>query len=256
MGSLHDGHVSLIRRAASECGFVVVSIFVNPTQFGDQCDLDSYPRDEAGDVALATAAGAHLTFAPAVDEVYPAGFATTVQLEGPITETFEGAVRGQAHFSGVATVVTKLFGMVQPDAAYFGQKDAQQCVVVRRLITDLNLPIELVVCPTVREPDGLAMSSRNTHLEGIHRTRAVALVEGLQAAADAVAAGDIEHDLIVKVVADALAARDVVAEYVAVVDPDTLLPLAHVDRTALVAVAAQVGPVRLIDNVLIEPDPS
>ena len=253
MGSLHQGHLSLIERAASACDLVVVSIFVNPTQFNDAADLAAYPRDEARDVELATGAGADVIFAPEVAEVYPDGFATRVHISGPITESLEGAVRGPEHFHGVATVVAKLFAMVAPDAAFFGQKDAQQCVVVRRLITDLNLPIELVVCPTVREPDGLAMSSRNVHLSDEDRVRALALIEGLHIASAMVRAGEADTDALCDAVTKAMRCRSVTPDYVAIVDPNTLAPLARLDRPAVIAVAGQVGPVRLIDNILVDP---
>ena len=252
MGFLHEGHLSLIRRAAAECDLVIVSIFVNPTQFNDAADLEAYPRNEERDVTLAATAGATTVFAPPVEEVYPKGFATSVQLHGPITETFEGAVRGPEHFWGVATVVTKLFGMVQPDVAYFGQKDAQQCVVVTRLVADLDLAVELVICPTVRESDGLAMSSRNVRLRGDDRDRALALIDGLDAAGAAVRAGETDGAEIERVATKAMLARGVDADYVAVVDPTTLAPLARVDGRALLVVAAHVGPVRLIDNAILE----
>jgi pantoate--beta-alanine ligase len=228
-------------------------VFVNPTQFSDPGDLDAYPRDEAADVAAATAAGAHVIFVPTVEEVYPAGFTTGIHVDGPVTGTLEGVVRGRAHFAGVATVVTKLFGMVQPDAAFFGQKDAQQCVLIHRLITDLDLPIELVVCPTVREHDGLAMSSRNARLRDGDRERALALVEGLRAADRAIALGETEPEEITAVTAKVMLARGVVPDYVALVDPSTLEPVRRLDRTSLLAVAAPVGPVRLIDNLLVAP---
>ena len=252
MGFLHEGHQSLIRRAAAECDDVIVSVFVNPTQFNDAADLAAYPRDEAHDLELADSAGATMVFAPPVEEVYPAGFATSVQLHGPITETFEGAVRGPEHFWGVATVVTKLFGMVQPDVAYFGQKDAQQCVVVSRLVADLDLAVELVICPTVREPDGLAMSSRNVRLRGDDRERALALVEGLDAADAAVRAGETDGAEIERVATKAMLARGVGPDYVAVVDPTSLAPIEHIDGRALMVVAAHVGPVRLIDNAILD----
>ena len=207
MGFLHEGHLSLIRRAANECDEVIVSVFVNPTQFNDAADLAAYPRDEERDVELAGSAGATMVFAPPVEEVYPTGFATSVQLHGAITETFEGEVRGPDHFWGVATVVTKLFGMVQPDVAYFGQKDAQQCVVVSRLVADLDLPVELAICPTVREADGLAMSSRNVRLRGDDRERALALVEGLDAADAAVRAGETNSVEVERVATKAMLAR-------------------------------------------------
>jgi pantoate--beta-alanine ligase len=251
MGYLHEGHLSLIRRATKDCDDVVVSVFVNPTQFSDAADLLAYPRDEERDVELAASAGATMVFAPPVEEVYPAGFATTVELRGPITETFEGAVRGPEHFWGVATVVTKLFGMVQPDFAYFGQKDAQQCVVVTRLVTDLDLPVELVVCPTVREDDGLAMSSRNVRLRGDDRDQALALVDALDAADAAVRAGETDAAAVESMATKAMLARGVGADYVAVVDATTLAPLERIESRALLLVAAHVGPVRLIDNAYL-----
>ena len=181
MGALHDGHLSLIRRARATCDDVVVSLFVNPAQFNESSDLAAYPRDEARDGALAAKAGADLLFAPELAEVYPPGFATTVHAGG-VTETLEGVHRGAGHFDGVATVVTKLLNMVGPDVAFFGQKDAQQALVIRRLVRDLDLPVRIEVCPTVREADGLALSSRNVHLRGADRERALALRDALAAA--------------------------------------------------------------------------
>src|SRR5579862_4753268 len=163
MGALHEGHLSLIRRARANCDVVVMSLFVNPTQFNEQTDLNAYPRDEQRDARLAEAERVDVMFAPPVEEVYPTGFATTVTVSG-LTETLEGAHRGRGHFDGVTTVVTKLFNMVGPDVAYFGQKDAQQALVIRQLVRDLNLAVRIEVCPTVREADGLALSSRNSHL--------------------------------------------------------------------------------------------
>ena len=232
---------------------MVVSLFVNPRQFAPTEDLASYPRDAERDATLAEREGVDLLFAPAVEEVYPPGFDTTVAVGG-LTSSLEGAHRGAAHFHGVTTVVTKLFNMVAPDVAYFGQKDAQQAVVVRRLVRDLDIPVEIVVAPTVREPDGLALSSRNAYLDPADRERAIALHRGLEAARAAVAAG--EHDS-TNVLASARAAMEPFAvepEYLALVDPETLEPLPRVDREALVAVAARVGPARLIDNVLISPN--
>ncbi len=251
MGSLHDGHLSLIRRAAAECDLVIVSVFVNPTQFNDPNDLAAYPRDEARDVELAARAGAHVVFAPPPDEVYPDGFCTSVRIEGPVTETLEGAVRGPAHFWGVATVVAKLFSMTQPDVAFFGQKDAQQCVVVRRLVHDLDLPVRIEICPTVREPDGLAMSSRNVRLGDDDRRRALALLAGLTAVEDAVARGERDVPALERIGRTAFAPFGVEAEYFAGVHPMTLHPLERIDGPALFVTAAPVGPVRLIDNVTV-----
>jgi pantoate--beta-alanine ligase len=250
MGALHEGHLSLVRRARAECEVVVVSLFVNPSQFDDGADLAAYPRDEARDGALAAEAGADLLLAPAVQEVYPPGFATTVHVGG-LTEPLEGAARGVAHFDGVATVVTKLLNVVAPDVAYFGQKDAQQGLVVRRLVRDLDLPVRVALCPTVREPDGLALSSRNVHLRGPDRERAVALHEALGAAERALAGGEHDAGALRAAALAALRARDVEPEYLEVVGPDDLRPLARVDGEALLAVAARVGPTRLIDNTIL-----
>ncbi|MCU1501312.1 MAG: pantoate--beta-alanine ligase [Ilumatobacteraceae bacterium] len=251
MGFLHEGHLSLIRQANCECDVVVVSIFVNPTQFSDPNDLEAYPRDEARDVELASSAGAHIVFAPDPGEVYPEGFCTTVRIHGPITESLEGAVRGPAHFWGVATVVAKLFSMAQPDVAYFGQKDAQQCVVVRRLVADLDLPVRIEICPTIREPDGLAMSSRNVRLGRDERERALALRAGLAAVESAVEAGERAVDELERVGRAAFVPFGVEPEYFAGVDPMTLHPLSTIERSALFVTAAPVGPVRLLDNVVV-----
>lgn len=252
MGALHAGHVSLIERAAQECDEVVVSLFVNPRQFGDPADLDAYPRDEQRDALTASDAGADLLWAPPVDELYPPGFATRVVLEGPLVETLEGAQRGPEHFSGVATVVVKLLNVVQPDVAYFGQKDAQQTIVVRRLVADLDLPVRIEGAQTVREPDGLARSSRNTRLAPADRPRAVALHAGLSTVAEAHAAGERDAVALTVLGRAAMARFGVAPDYLAVVDPQTLAPQAQVGGAALVAVAATVGGVRLIDNLLLE----
>lgn len=249
MGAFHEGHLALMRRAADDGHAVVVTLFVNPTQFGAGEDLERYPRDEERDCALAEAEGVALLFAPGAAEIYPPGFGTSIAVNGP-SAGLEGAVRPE-HFGGVATVVAKLLLAVRPDRAVFGQKDAQQVAVVRRLMRDLHLDdIELVVGETVREPDGLAMSSRNAYLDADDRAAAPALYRALQSAAALAAEG----------VADAAAleaaARSVIAaeprcalEYAAVVDPDTFLPVERIEGDALLAVAARVGPARLIDNV-------
>jgi pantoate--beta-alanine ligase len=251
MGALHAGHVELVRRAAVPGDFVVVSLFVNPRQFDEAADLAAYPRDEERDAAMAAEAGAELLFAPAPDEVYPPGFSTTVAVSG-LTAPMEGAVRGAEHFHGVTTVVTKLLNMVGPDVAYFGQKDAQQLAVIRRLVRDLDIPVRIEAVPTVREDDGLALSSRNVRLGPEDRERAVALSRALQAAQDA--AADDEHDA-GSVRAAALAAMQpfgVEPEYLELVAPDTLAPVTRLDGEVLVAVAARVGDTRLIDNILIQ----
>jgi pantoate--beta-alanine ligase len=251
MGALHDGHLALVARAREECDEVVVSLFVNPAQFDDASDLDAYPRDERRDAHLAAGADADVLFAPAVVEVYPAGFATTVTVRGPLTETLEGAHRGTGHFDGVATVVVKLLNMAQPDVAFFGQKDAQQALVIRRVVADLDLPVRVELVPTVREADGLALSSRNVHLRGPDRERALALSEGLAAARRRIEAGDRNATTIAAAGREAMRGRGVEPEYLAVVDPDTLAPLTALNGPVLVAVAARVGPTRLIDNLLI-----
>jgi pantoate--beta-alanine ligase len=255
MGALHDGHLALVRRARETCATVVVSLFVNPAQFDEAADLAAYPRDEARDAALAAEAGADLLFAPAPEEVYPPGFATTVSVAG-LTEPMEGAVRGSAHFDGVATVVTKLLNMVGPDAAFFGQKDAQQLVVIRRLVRDLDLPVRVEAVPTVREADGLALSSRNVHLSGPERDRAVALSRALQAAQRAAHAGERDASAVRGAALGALTDFSVEPEYLELVSPETLAPVDRLDGDVLVAVAARVGATRLIDNCLITTDGS
>jgi pantoate--beta-alanine ligase len=252
MGALHEGHLSLIRRAREECETVVVSVFVNPSQFEDHGDLERYPRQEARDAALAAEAGADLVFAPSVQEVYPDGFATQVQVLG-LTDRLEGAVRGPEHFRGVTTVVTKLLGMAQPEVAYFGQKDAQQVVVIRRLVADLNLPVRVESCPTLRESDGLALSSRNLRLDPASRVRARALYRGLRAAEILTGAGERSAEALLDSARAELAKSDVVPDYLALVAPDTLEPVSDLCAPALLVVAAHVGGVRLIDNLVLQP---
>jgi pantoate--beta-alanine ligase len=249
MGAFHDGHRSLMERAAATCDVVVVSLFVNPTQFGPSEDLSAYPRDEARDAAIAEGAGVDLLFAPPVEEVYPDGFATAVSVGG-LTDGLEGAHR-PGHFDGVATVVAKLLNMVQPTVAFFGQKDAQQALVIRRLVRDLNLPVRVEVCPTVREPDGLAMSSRNAYLGAEDRARAVGLSRALDAAAAAVAAGERDAERVAATGRAVLAEHGIEAEYFALVSEQTLAPVTTIDGDVLLAVAARVGPARLIDNALV-----
>jgi pantoate--beta-alanine ligase len=252
MGALHEGHLSLIERAREQCDRVVVSLFVNPAQFNEGSDLERYPRQEQRDARLAAAAGADLLFAPTVEEVYPPGFATSVEVLG-VSERLEGAARGAEHFRGVCTVVTKLLCMVLPDTAYFGQKDAQQVVVLRRLVRDLNLPVRIEVCPTVREPDGLAMSSRNAQLDERAREQALALYWALRAIEDYATRGERRATRLLEAGHQRLAARGVHPEYLELVDPDTLERLEWLDRPALLAVAANVGATRLIDNLILQP---
>lgn len=254
MGALHEGHRSLIRRARADCDVVVVSLFVNPAQFDERADLERYPRSEARDATLAAAAGADVLFAPTVEEVYPAGFATAVEVLG-LTDRFEGAIRGPAHFRGVATVVAKLLGMVGPDVAYFGQKDAQQVAVLRRLVTDLNVPVRIAVCPTIREADGMALSSRNALLTPDQRDAARALPAALRAACELAGAGERQSEALTAAATTAMEPFPVTPEYVAVVDPRTFEPVGTGTLTepALLVLAARVGTVRLIDNVLLAP---
>ncbi len=252
MGALHEGHLSLIRRAREQCEIVVVSIFVNPSQFDRQADLERYPRQESRDAALAREAGADLLFAPSVEEVYPPEFATQVQVLG-LTDRLEGAMRGPEHFRGVTTVVAKLFGMVQPDVAFFGQKDFQQTVVIRRLVADLNLPVRIEVGPTVRDADGLALSSRNALLGAEERERARALCAGLGAAASLAADGERAAAALLDAARAAMLGFAVEPEYLTLVDPDTLEPVSQLREPALLAVAAHVGSVHLIDNLTLDP---
>ena len=257
MGYLHDGHLSLIRAARAECDLVVMSLFVNPTQFGAGEDLDRYPRDEERDLRLAGEAGADLVFAPTVEEVYPDGldrFATYVEVTGSLTSVLDGdpSRRGPEHFRGVTTVVAKLFNLVDPDVAYFGQKDAQQAVAIRRMVRDLDFPVRIEVLPTVRDPDGLAMSSRNAYLEPADRERAAALDRALAAAERGAREGGLGIGL--EAARRELAAAAIEPEYLEARDAETLAPVhALEDRPVLVLVAAEVGAARLIDNVLIHP---
>lgn len=250
MGALHEGHLSLMRRARSDCDEVVVSLFVNPTQFDDSGDLAAYPREERHDAALAAEAGVDYLFAPSTEEVYPTDFATTVSVAS-VTEPLEGAHRGRAHFDAVATVVTKLFNMVGPDVAYFGQKDAQQALVIKRLVRDLDMPVRIEVCPTVREPDGLAMSSRNAHLAPDERERATALHRALQAIQDVVAAGERDSASAIERGRAELTSSHLKPEYLELVSAHTLAPVQAIDGDVLAVIAARVGTTRLIDNQII-----
>jgi pantoate--beta-alanine ligase len=250
MGSLHAGHLSLIHRAREESDVVVMSLFVNPAQFNVAADLQSYPRDEARDAELAAAAGVDYMFAPDSDEIYPPDFDLSVSVGG-VTALLEGAARGRGHFDGVTTVVTKLLNIVQPQVAYFGQKDAQQCLVVRKLVRDLSLPVRIEVCPTVRDPDGLALSSRNAHLSPQERLQALSLSRALAAAAAAAMAGARNTPAIRAAAQGILDDAGVRTEYFQLVDPDTLLPVDRIDGPVLALVAAEVGSTRLIDNQLL-----
>jgi len=252
MGALHGGHLSLVALARGGCDVVVTSLFVNPSQFNEQADLERYPRQEQRDAVLAAGAGTDVLFAPSAEEVYPPGFATSVEVAG-VTDRLEGAARGAEHFRGVATVVTKLLCMTMPDVAYFGQKDAQQLVVIRRLVADLDLPVRIEVGPTVREGDGLAMSSRNARLSAQEHARALALPAALDAASAQAAAGERSAEALVEAARGAMARFDVEPEYVALVDPDTFRVRETLARASLLVLAARIGEVRLIDNALLMP---
>jgi pantoate--beta-alanine ligase len=247
MGAFHEGHLSLIRQARAECDVVVVSLFVNPAQFDEGGDLEAYPRDEGSDARQAAELGVDVLFAPPVEEVYPEGFATTVSVAG-LTETLEGEHRGRGHFDGVTTVVTKLFNMAAPDVAYFGQKDAQQALVIKRLVSDLNMPVRVEVCPTVREPDGLAMSSRNVHLSAEERSRAAVLRRALLSVEQAVAAGEADPGAVRAKALAALRAAQIQPEYLELVSASSLKPAQRIEGELLAVVAARVGETRLIDN--------
>ncbi|MCE4026783.1 pantoate--beta-alanine ligase [Microbacterium sp. Au-Mic1] len=250
MGAFHAGHLSLMQEARKRTDLVVVSLFVNPAQFGPNEDLSRYPRDEARDAAMAEEQHVDILFAPEPAEVYPDGFATTIHIAG-ITDVLDGASRGAHHFDGVATVVAKLFGIVAPDVAYFGQKDAQQVLVVRRLVRDLNIDVRIEAVPTVREPDGLAMSSRNIYLDPAARQQAAALNRALEAADAMVEAGERRAAVIEDAARRILDDAGISAEYLELRDADTLQPVTTLTGDGLLAVAAYVGAARLIDNRLL-----
>jgi len=254
MGYFHEGHLSLMRRARVDCDVVVVSLFVNPTQFNDAADLEAYPRDEARDAAIAQSGGVDVLFAPDAGEMYKNDASTTIAVGG-VSESLEGESRGPGHFRGVATVVAKLFNIVQPTVAYFGQKDAQQALVVRRMVRDLDIPVRIEVCPTIREPDGLAMSSRNVRLAPAARAQALALRRGLDAAVAAIASGERNAARIEGRGRQAMEALGVEPEYFAVVSAATLAPVRSLSGEILLAVAARVGGVRLIDNEIVGAPP-
>jgi pantoate--beta-alanine ligase len=255
MGYFHEGHLSLMRRARADCDLVVVSLFVNPAQFGAGEDLDAYPRDEARDAELAEAEGVDVLFAPGLDEVYPDGFATAVSVGG-LTEVLDGdpAQRGPEHFAGVATVVTKLFNMVQPARAYFGQKDAQQALVLRKLVRDLDIPVKVEIGPIVRDPDGLALSSRNSYLSPEERSRALGLSRALHAAEERVALGERDAAGVLAAARAELDQSGIEPEYLELRSAQDLSPVERVNGSTLLAVAARVGRARLIDNVILGGD--
>jgi pantoate--beta-alanine ligase len=252
MGALHEGHLSLLRRAREQCDVVVMSLFVNPAQFAPTEDLAAYPRDEARDAELAREQAVDFLFAPPLEEVYPPGFDTTVSVGG-LTELLEGAPehRGPGHFDGVTTVVTKLFNVVAPDVAFFGQKDAQQALVIRHLVRDLDIPVRIEVCPTVRDPDGLALSSRNAYLSPEERERALGLSRALRAAEEAVAAGTLAADDVLAAARAQLEAHGIDPDYLELRSSTDLSPVERVNGSTLLAVAARVGRARLIDNTIL-----
>lgn len=251
MGYLHEGHLSLIRRAATENDLVVVSIFVNPIQFGPGEDLEKYPRDLNRDLQLSEAAGAQVVFTPSAQEMYGSDFRTYVHVKG-LTDHLCGRSR-PGHFQGVTTVVTKLFNIIRPDKAYFGQKDAQQALIIRKMVQDLNGDLEVIICPIVREADGLAMSSRNVYLSGDQRRQAAILYQALRAARQMIDAGErcairVIEEMTKLITSQPLAEID----YVAVVDANTLSDLSQLSGTILIAVAVRFGSTRLIDNIIVE----
>jgi pantoate--beta-alanine ligase len=250
MGYFHDGHLSLMRAARAANATVVVSLFVNPTQFGPSEDLEAYPRDEARDLELAKAEGVDIVFAPSLEEVYPDGFDTTVEVGG-VTEALDGAAR-PGHFKGVTTVVTKLLNMVGPDVAYFGQKDAQQALVIQKLVRDLNIPVRIEVCPIIREPGGLAMSSRNAYLDDDERSRALALSRALRAAERAVERGELDAAAVLAAARHELDEAGIEPEYLELRSATDLTPAERVNGSTLLAVAARVGRARLIDNTMLK----
>jgi pantoate--beta-alanine ligase len=254
MGYLHEGHLSLVRAAREDCDIVVVSLFVNPAQFGEGEDLDAYPRDEPRDAELAEAAGADLLWTPAAEEIYPEGFDTAVEVGPALTGVLDGdpEQRGSEHFRGVTTVVTKLFNCVQPNVAYFGRKDAQQALVIERMARDLDFPVEIAVLPTVREPDGLALSSRNAYLDDDERVRALAISRGLRAAEQRAAQGERSVQAVTDAVREELRNAGIEPEYVEARDARDLSRVAELNgRPVLLAVAARVGGARLIDNTIL-----
>ncbi len=252
MGALHRGHLSLVEKAVANGDAALVSIFVNPLQFGDASDLAAYPRDEEADLAACEKAGVAAVFAPSVAEMYPKGAPDTVVRPGPLADELEGAAR-PGHFTGVATVVTKLFSLAGRCRAYFGEKDYQQLVIVRRLVADLDLAVSIVGCPLVREPDGLAMSSRNRRLEGADRESARGLFRALTAGKQLIMAGERSARAVESAMSEVLSHDTPRPDYSSVRDPERLARLEVVDRPVRLLVAAGVGPVRLIDNLAVCP---
>lgn len=251
MGALHAGHISLMKAAEGQCSFVVVSIFVNPTQFGPGEDIEAYPKTLDSDLAKCEDAGVDVVFAPSVEQMYPQKNLSWVEVE-KLTEPLCGRDR-PSHFKGVTTVCTKLFNIIQPDRAYFGQKDAQQAIVIKRMVEDLNIPLEIVVCPTVREKNGLAMSSRNACLSDEERKQATLLYAALQECELLIAAGLRDSKSLIVEMRKLLAiGRDIKIDYISIVNADSLAEIDTVRGRVLIALAAKIGPARLIDNILLE----
>jgi len=252
MGYLHDGHLSLIKKARRENDIVIMSNFVNPLQFGPKEDFATYPRDLDRDNKLAESAGVDYVFAPTTEEMYPQGYDTYVEVKGPITEKMCGKSR-PGHFKGVTTVVLKLFLITQPDRAYFGQKDAQQAIVIRKMVTDLNVPVKIITCPIIREEDGLALSSRNTYLSSEERLQALALPRALSAGRDMIMKGETDPLKVKKHITSMLeSSPGIRVDYVVVVDGDNLSDLSAIKGKVLLAAAVYVGKTRLIDNIDLE----
>ena len=251
LGALHDGHMSLIEQARKETDYVVVSIFLNPTQFGAGEDLNKYPKRQRQDLDLCQNAEVDAVFMPGTEQMYPEGYCTTVTVKG-LSEKLCGASR-PGHFDGVCTIVAKLFNIIGPDVAYFGQKDAQQAQIIRRMVQDLDMPIEIRVCPTVRQPNGLAMSSRNAYLSEQQRNQAGCLYQGLLKGKQLIRSGERNPEHVIKALKEVVnGAGPSEIDYVAVVDPQTLEPATQASRTWLLAVAVRIGPSRLIDNILVD----
>ncbi|MEI7905011.1 MAG: pantoate--beta-alanine ligase [Candidatus Firestonebacteria bacterium] len=252
MGYLHSGHLSLVKEAKSRCDLAVVSIFVNPLQFGKNEDLEKYPRDMARDLEALKHCKVAAVFAPEPAEMYPDGYCTSVYVSGGLSEVFEGEIR-QGHFNGVATVVTKLFNIIRPAVAFFGQKDAQQCVVIKRIASDLNMPLEIEIMPTVRESDGLAMSSRNTYLSAEDRKNAPVLFQALQFGQHMIELGEKRSKIIIREIEakiDGVKHKGI--DYVSVVNPDTLEAVATVAGKVLIILAVRFGTTRLLDNIIVD----
>jgi pantoate--beta-alanine ligase len=252
MGALHDGHLSLVRAARAKSDVVAATIFVNPTQFGPNEDFSKYPRNLQNDSALLEREGVELIFAPAVEEMYPTGAITWVTVEG-MSDRLCGASR-PGHFRGVTTVVAKLFNIAEPDVAFFGQKDAAQVAIIRRMVRDLNMPVQIEVCPIVREPDGLAMSSRNSYLNAGERSAALALYRSITRAEELFKSGEKDSEKLIAAGKKEFASQPAMRlDYFEIADPDSLQPVPAVDGPALAAVAAYIGKTRLIDNILLTP---